>query len=174
MNKTSELPPLDPEFLVVERRPRQLHAHARGLLEHLRYIRSGGKARRYPVTKIKAAAAWLIESYARAGVSPSLEAARLVRELLRPAVGISTTPVRQRSEKAYWAAIEFEAGRSPDPKGKQPSAATLYSVAKHVRPRLPSRSSQKTAEAAVRGWRSLSHYKDNVALQRPGQLRVKN
>ena len=61
----------------------------------------------------------------------------------------------------------------PNPTGRQPSAATLYAVAKHVRPRLRNQyASQKTAEATVRDWRRRRHYGANVALQRPSALRV--
>ena len=40
--------------------------------------------------------------------------------------------VQETNEEAYWAAIRFEASKPADPKGKAPSAASLYSVAKHV------------------------------------------
>ena len=61
MKASAQLPPVDPEFLLVERRPETLRAYARGLLWHLRQIRAGGEARRYPITIIKAAAVWLVE-----------------------------------------------------------------------------------------------------------------
>ncbi len=67
MKAIAQLPFVGPEFLVIERRPEQLHAYARGLQQHLRQIRDGEKARRYPITTIKAAAVWLIKSYAAAG-----------------------------------------------------------------------------------------------------------
>jgi hypothetical protein len=68
-----QLPLVDPDFLLVERRPEKLHAYARGLLWHLRHIRAGGKAGGYPIATIKAAAVWLIESYSEALVAPAPE-----------------------------------------------------------------------------------------------------
>jgi hypothetical protein len=170
----AQLPLVDPDSRLVERRAEELHAYARGLLRHLRGIRAGEKAEGYPIATIKSAAVWLIESYAEAGIAPSPEAARLIDEIVQPHPGASTLPVRRSSEKAYWAAIEFEAGHRPDPTGKKPSVATLYALAKHVRPRLQNQyASQKSAEGTVRDWRRLPHYKANVALQRPSALRVK-
>ena len=174
MTSRVQLPLIDPDFCFVERRPEQLHAYARGLLQHLHHIRAGGKAGGYPISTIKAAAVWLIESYAEAGIAPAPEAARLIDEIVQPQPGASTLPVRRSSEEAYWAAIAFEAGHRPDPAGRQPSAATLYAVAKHVRTRVRKQyASQKAAEATVRGWRRLPHYRANVALQRPNALAVK-
>ena len=171
----AQLPPVDPDFLLVEHRPEALHAYARGLLQHLRQIRAGGKAKGYPIATIKAAAVWLIDSYAEAGIAPAPEAALLVREIVRPNRDASTLPVRRSSEAAYLAAIEFEAGHCPDPTGKDPSVAKRYAVAKYVLGLLRNKNaSQKTAEGIVRGWRELRHYRDNVALQRPAGLRVKS
>jgi|SRR5215469_17044821 len=163
-----QLPLVDPDFLLVERRAEKLHAYARALLQHLRAIRAGGKAGGYPVATIKAAAVWLIESYSEAQVAPAPEAALLVSEIVRPHRGASTLPVRRSSETPYWAAIEFEARHPPDPTGKEPSMAKRYAVAKYVLGLLKNQNtSQKTAEASVRGWRKLPHYRANVALQRP-------
>ncbi|MDR6305814.1 hypothetical protein GGQ85_003539 [Nitrobacter vulgaris] len=174
MTQPMQLPLVDPNFRFVERQPEQLHAYARGLLQHLRQIRAGGKAGGYHITTVKAAAVWLIESYAEAGVAPVSEMARLIDEIVQPQPTASTLPVRRSSEDTYWAAIEFEAGHHLDPTARQPSAASLYAVAKHVRARFrPQYSSQKTAEATVRGWRRLLHYRTNVALQRSSALRVK-
>jgi hypothetical protein len=168
------LPPVDPEFRIVEHRAEILHAYARGLLRHLRQIRAGEKAGGHPIATVKSAAVWLIESYAEADIAPAPEAARLIDEIVQPNRDACTLPVRRSSEDAYWAAIEFEAGKRPDPTDKEPSVATLYAVAKHVRPRLQNKyASQKTAEGTVRGWRRLPHYRANVALQRPSALRVK-
>ena len=165
---SAQLPPVDPEFRLVERRPEKLHAYARGLLQHLRAIRAGGKAGGYPVATIKAAAVWLIESYSEALVAPASEAALLVSEIVRPHRGVSTLPVRRSSETAYWAAIEFEARHRPDPTAKEPSVAKRYAVAKHILGLLKNKNtSQKTAEGIVRGWRKLPHYRANIALQRP-------
>jgi hypothetical protein len=171
--QTGQLPPVDPDFRIVERNAANLHAYASGLLQHLLRIRAGQKSQGYPIATIRSASVWLIESYAEAGVAPSPDAARLVDEIVKSNRGASTLPVRASSKDAYWAAIQFEAGKPPDPKGKRPSAATLYAVAKHVRPRLQNRhASQKTAEATVRDWRQLGHYRDNVALQRPHRVRT--
>jgi len=171
----AQLPPVDPDFLLVEHRPEALHAYARGLLQHLRQIRAGGKAKGYPIATIKAAAVWLIDSYAQAGIAPAPQAALLVREIVRPNRDASTLPVRRSSEAAYLAAIEFEARHRPDPAGKEPSVAKRYAVAKYVLGLLRNKNaSQKTAEGIVRGWRELRHYRENVALQRPAALRVKS
>jgi hypothetical protein len=166
--KRAQLPPVDPDFLIIERDQKQLDAYARGLLAHLRRIRSGHKARGYPIAMIKTAAVWLIKSYSTARVGPAPEAAQLIDEIVHPNRGASTLPVRRSSEAAYLAAIEFEAARQPDATGKAPSVATLYAVARHIRPLLQNpRASQKTAEGTVWEWRRLTHYRDNVALQRP-------
>ena len=175
MKADALLPLVDPDFRLVERRPERLHAYARGLLQHLRGIRAGRKAEGYPIATIKAAAVWLIESYAEAVVAPAPEAALLVSELVRPHRDASTLPVRRSSEAAYWAAIEFEAGHPPDPTGREPSSAKRYAVAKYVLGLLRNKNaSQKTAEGIVRGWRKLPHYRANVVLQRPAGHRVKS
>jgi hypothetical protein len=161
------LPVVEPGHLLVVRRPDELHAYARGLLEHLRRIRAGGNSEGYTITLIKSAAVWLIKSYARARIPPAPEAAELVYEIVQPDRDASTSPVRRSSEKAYWAAIAFEARQRRDPAGKKPSAATLYAVAQHVRPMLRRKgTSQKNAEGIVRNWRRLPHYRANVALRR--------
>ena len=171
----AQLPLVDPDFRLVERRPETLHAYARGLLQHLRAIRAGGKAEGYPIATIKAAMVWLVESYAEARVPPAPEATLLVSEIVRPHRGASSLPVRRSSETAYWAAIKFEAGQRPDPTGKEPSIAKRYAVAKHVLGLLKNRNgSQKAAESTIRGWRKLPHYRDNVRLQRPAAYRVKS
>lgn len=171
---SAQLPLVDRDFRFVERRPERLHAYARGLLQHLRGIRAGGKAEGYPIATIKAATVWLIESYAEALVAPAPEAAVLVSEIVRPHRNASTLPVRRSSETPYWAAIEFEANHPADPTGKEPSLAKRYAVAKYVLGLLKNtNSTQKSAEASVRGWRKLPHYRANVALQRPAAHRVK-
>jgi hypothetical protein len=140
----------------------------------LRAIRAGRKAEGYPIATIKAATVWLIEAYSQADVAPAREAALLVREIVRPNRNASTLPVRRSSEEAYWAAIAFEARHSPDPKGKEPSKAKRYAVAKYVLGLLKNKNgSQKAAEGTIRGWRKLPHYRANVALQRPAARRVK-
>jgi hypothetical protein len=171
---SAQLPLVDPEFRFVERRPEKLHAYARGLVQQLRRIRAGGKAGGYPIATIKAAAVWLIESYADAGIAPAREAALLVSEIVCPNKYASTLPVRRSSEEAYWAAIKFEAGQRPDPTGKEPSVAKRYAVAKHILGLLKNKNaSQKTAEGIIRGWQKLPHYRANVALQRSATHRVK-
>jgi hypothetical protein len=97
---SAQLPLVDPDFRLVERRPERLHAYARGLLQHLRAIRAGEKAGGYPIATIKAAAVWLIESYAEAIVVPAPEAALLIREIVCPHPDASTLPVRRSSEAA--------------------------------------------------------------------------
>ena len=92
---SAQLPLVDRDFRFVERRPERLHAYARGLLQHLRGIRAGGKAEGYPISTIKAATVWLIESYAEALVAPAPEAAVLVSEIVRPHRNASTLPVRR-------------------------------------------------------------------------------
>jgi hypothetical protein len=169
------LPLVDRNFGIIERRPEKLHAYARGLLQHLRRIRAGAKAGGYPIATIKAAAVWLIESYVEARTAPAREAALLIREIVSPNRKASTLPVRASSEEAYLEAIEFEARHAPDPTGKEPSKAKRYAVAKHVLGLLRKKdTSQKTAEAIVRGWRKLRHYRENVALNRLGAHRVKS
>ena len=166
------LPLVDPEFHFVERRPAMLHAYARGLLQQLRKIRAREKAKGYPIATIRSAAVWLIDSYVQAGIAPAPEAARLIEELIQPNQYSSTLPVRRSSERAYLEAIEFEAGHARDPAGKEPSIAKRYAVAKHVLGLLKKDTAQKTAEAVIRGWRKLRHYRENVALNRPAARRV--
>ena len=116
MTSRARLPLVDPNFRLVERQPEVLHAYARGLLQKLRRIRAGEKAGGYPITTIKAAAIWLIDSYVEAGIAPTPEAARLLAEIVQPKRDASTLPVRGSSEEAYLTAVEFEAGYRPDPK----------------------------------------------------------
>src|SRR4029077_10046088 len=97
----------------------------------------------------------------------------------------SSRKVQEDNDPAYWAAIQFEASKASDPKGKGPSVASLYAVAKHVLqlegaglprqgtriPRNPDsepdpNTAQKSAEATIRGWRKIDHYRQNVRLQR--------
>lgn len=171
MTQRMQLPPVDPDFGLVERRAEQLHAYARGLLQHLRQIRAKKKAKGYPITTIEAAAVWLIEAYTQAGIALVPEMARLISEIIQPKPDASTLPVRASSKDAYWAAIAFEAGHVPHPTARQPSAASLYAVAKHLRTLTSNQyTSQKTAEATVRAWRRLPHYRSNVAWQRRAPL----
>jgi hypothetical protein len=166
------LPPVDPGFLVSERRPEKLHAYARGLLQHLRRIRDGGKANGYPIATIETAAVWLIESYVDARTAPSHEAAALIREIVQPNPEADTLPVRASSKEAYPAAIEFEATQPPDPAGKSPSIARRYAVAKHILGLLRNETTIKTAESIIREWRKHQYYRANVALGRTEAARA--
>ena len=147
--------------LAQEDDPEVLAAYARGLWQQWQALSgAGGKPHaRYNKTVVKAAMVWLTQCYFEAGAPIPYELARLVRATISPDKKASTSPVRAASEVAYWAAIEFEAA-DPD--------ATQYAVAKHLREtgKLPTASSQKSAEATVRGWRRLTHFKDNVNLFR--------
>ena len=164
----ARLPPVDPDFLIEERDLGKLAACARGLLAHLRDIRSGQRANGYPITKIRAATVWLWEAYIAAGAAPAPEAAQLIQELLKANPKAGTLPVRPSNTDAYFAAIAFEAAHPPDETGKAPSVASRYAVARHIRQQGGKTfSSQKTAEAQIRGWRRLEHYRSSVNLLRP-------
>src|SRR5437016_5000240 len=145
------LPLIDPDYLIIEHDPDKLRAYARGLLHQLR-----NPSRSYSFEMVKVATVWLVGAYvdARVPLAPEM-----------------------------WAAIRFEATKPADPNGKAPSAASLYAVAKHVRegvglPQQRTRRSrnkdsepgsdaaQKSAEATIRGWRKLDHYRRNVLLYR--------
>jgi hypothetical protein len=171
VNSGAQLPLIDPDYLIVERRPERLHAYARGLLQHLQHVRAGKSAQGYPIVNIRSATVWLIKWYEATATPLTPEAAQLLDAIVPQDPEASTSPVRRSNEKAYWAAISFEALQHPDPRGKQPSVATLYAVAKHVYSGHPNRyASQKSAEATVRGWRRYPHYRYNVALQRRAPL----
>ncbi len=175
----SDLPAVDPEFMIVEQDPKKLDAYARGLLHQLRNPSS-----KYSLDTVKAATIWLVECYvdARAPLAP--EMAPLVAELIEVRGRPSTfRKVQAANEPGYWEAIQFEANHSPDPKGKSPSVASDYAVAKHVldtvgfpqqgkRRLSPVQSQpdpsgpQKSAEATIRGWRKIEHYRRNVEHRR--------
>jgi hypothetical protein len=155
------LPPLDPDYLISEHDPAQLHEYATGLLHHLRAIREGKPANGYGVGKIKAAADWLLEQYAEAKTTAPVEAVALWCELCstKPTPRARTgAPVQERLLPAYIEAYLFDAA--------EPEAPTLYSVAKHVRATSKSDWSQEAAEAAIRSWRKRRHYRDQVRLNR--------
>src|SRR4051812_10803570 len=105
----SRLPPLDADFLIDECDPRKLAAYAHGLLAHLQDIRFNRGANGYPITKIRAATAWLLE----AGAAPAPEVAPLIQELLKVNPKASTLPVRPSNKDAYFAAISFDAAHLP-------------------------------------------------------------
>ena len=173
------LPLVDPDYLIIERDPDRLRAYARGLLCQLR-----NPSPSYSLEMVKAATVWLVGAYIDARVPPAPEMHGLVAGVVKwkpPAS--SFRKVQEKNEIAYWAAIRFEARHPADPNGKAPSAATLYAVAKHVRegvglPQQRTRRSrnkdsepgsdaaQKSAEATIRGWRKLDHYRRNVLLYR--------
>lgn len=160
------LPPVDPDALLVERDPEVLDSYARGLLSACsadlrRRLNLPAPPGDYPIT---AAACWLIDAYADAGVPLSPSAALLVRQLLSPQSSASTSPVRAKSRDAFWAAIEFEADtgrKEPDQK------ITVYRVAQHL-VGLGFYEGQGAAENAVTRWRALPEYQSNVEFQRDG------
>jgi hypothetical protein len=135
---------------------------------------------------VKAATVWLVGAYVDAQIPLAPEMSALIAGVVKWQRQASTfRKVQAINEEGYWAAIRFEASKPPDPKGKAPSVASLYSVAKHVLqlkdagfprqgtripknideepdPNMP----QKSAEATIRGWRKIEHYRQNVRLQR--------
>jgi hypothetical protein len=135
---------------------------------------------------VKAATVWLVGAYVDAQVPLAPEMSGLIAGIVKwQRRGSTFRKVQEHNEEAYWAAIRFEASKAPDPRGKAPSAASLYSVAKHVLelegaglPRQGTRiprniesepdpnTAQKSAEATIRGWRKIDHYRQNVRLQR--------
>jgi hypothetical protein len=183
------LPIVDPDFLIIERDPDKLHAFARGLLNRLRK-----PSRSYSFEMVKAATVWLVGAYVDAQVPLAPEMSALIGGVVKWQRRSSTfRKVQEPNEEAYWAAIRFEASKPADPKGKAPSAASLYSVAKHVlelegvglpqqgtrRSRITDslpdpNTAQKTAEATIRGWRKIDHYRQNVRLQRDSIGHFKN
>jgi hypothetical protein len=175
------LPMVDPDFLIIESDPDKLHAFARGLLNRLRK-----PSRSYSFEMVKAATVWLVGAYVEAQIPLAPEMSALIAGVVKWQRRASTfRKVQETNEEAYWAAIRFEASKPPHPKGKAPSAASLYSVAKHVLElegtglpqqgtRIPRNidsepdpnTAQKSAEATIRGWRKIDHYRQNVRLQR--------
>jgi hypothetical protein len=172
------VPMVDPDFLIIERDPERLDAYARGLLYQMLHC-----SRSYSFEMVKAATVWLVDAYANAGVPLAPEVSRPVAGVVKWNRRASTfRKVQEKNQDAYWAAIRFEATCPPDPNGNAPSAATLYSVAKHVRegvgfPQQGTRRSrkrkqdsdpapQKSAEATIRDWRKRDHYQRNVLFQR--------
>lgn len=166
------LPPVERDGLLIEDDPKVLDAHARALWHQWQTGDTPGYSRR----AIKAAAIWLIDRYVDANAPPAYEAARLIRAIIESSPGgkslasISTiSPVRKTSEPAYWAALKFDAKHPPDPSDSQPSTATLYAIAKHVREGrflLNKSTSQATAETTIKAWRKVPHYRANVELYR--------
>jgi hypothetical protein len=183
------LPMVDPDFPITERDPVKLHAFARGLLSRLRK-----PSRSYPFETVKAATVWLVGAYVDAQVPLAPEMSELIAGVVKWQRRSSTfRKVQETNEETYWAAIRFEASKPADPKGKAPSAASLYSVAKHVlelegagfpqqgtrrrriKDEVPdARWPQKSAEATIRGWRTIDHYRQNVRLQRDSVGYFKN
>jgi hypothetical protein len=175
-----DLPLIDPDFLITERDPKNLHRFTRGLLNQLRK-----PSRSYSIEMVKAATVWLVGAYVDAKVPLAPEMYPLIAGVVKWQRPASTFRKVQRiNEEAYWAAVRFEASKPADPKGKAPSAASLYSVAKHVlelkgvgfqlqgtrKPRNLDvepgpEAAQKSAEATIRGWRKIEHYRQNVRLQ---------
>ena len=176
-----DLPVVDPDFLIIERDPEKLHRFARGLLSRLR-----NPSRSYSVEMVKAATVWLVGAYVDAQIPLAPEMSALIAGVVKWERRASTfRKVQAINEEGYWAAIRFEASKPPDPRGKAPSAASLYSVAKYVLQlkdagfpqqgtRIPKNideepdpnMAQKSAEATIRGWRKIEHYRQNVRFQR--------
>ena len=177
----SSLPIVDPDFLIIESDPDKLHMFARGLLNRLR-----NPSPSYSFEMVKAATVWLVGAYVDAQIPLAPEMSALIAGVVKWQRRASTfRKVQAINEEGYWAAIRFEASKPPDRRGKAPSAASLYSVAKYVLqlkdagfpqqgtripkniddepdPNIP----QKSAEATIRGWRKIEHYRQNVRLQR--------
>jgi hypothetical protein len=185
----ASLPMVDPDFPIAESDPTKLRMFARGLLNRLR-----NPSRSYPFETVKAATVWLIGAYVDAQVPLAPEMYPLIAGVVKWNRRASTfREVQEINEPAYWAAIRFEASKPPDPTGKAPSTASLYSVAKHVltlkEAGLPSQGTriprnideepdasgpQKSAEATIRGWRKIDHYRQNVRLQRDSSSHFNN
>jgi len=122
------VPMVDPDFLIIERDSDKLDAFARGLLNRLRK-----PSRSYSFEMVKAATVWLVGAYVDAQVPLAPEMSELIAGVVKwQRRGSTFRKVQETNEEAYWAAIRFEASKPTDPKGKAPSAASLYSVAKHV------------------------------------------
>lgn len=161
------LPRVDRDYLMIEDDPAVLDAYARGLWQQWQALEgqdNEAPAKRYTKETVKAAVVWLTGAYVEAEAPIPYELSRLVRAIIAPKRTTSTSPVRARSEKAYWAAIRFEATYPAS------APAPLYAVAKHLcdTSALQNKdASQKTAEATVKGWRKLEHYEANVRLYRP-------
>lgn len=173
------LPRIDPEYLLEECDRERLDAFSRGLLKQSRLLRAkSDKAEpRYSLVKVRAATTRLMMAYIDLGQTPPLEFAELLKVLIEPEKWTSTLPVRETSEKAYWAAIRFEAKQPADAERGNPSTASVYAVARHVREMklfLNKSISQKTAEATIKGWRKEAHYRDNVALHRTSKPFVRS
>lgn len=168
----AQLPRVDRDALIVEDDPQVLESYACGLWQQWQALegQGGAPAKRYPKETIKAAVVWLMGAYVDAAAPIPYELSRLVRAIIDPKRDASTSPVRASSEKAYWAAITFEAAYPAN------EPATLYAVAKHLRESgaLQNKdASQDTAEATVKVWRRLPHYQANVQLYRPLDRKAK-
>jgi hypothetical protein len=177
--EAASLPAIDPDYRLIERNPDKLHAYARGILQQLR-----DPKRIYSLELVKAATVWLVGAYVDARVPLAPEMHALVAGVVKANPRASALrQVQEKNEDAYWAAIGFEATHPADQKGKAPSTASCYAVAKHVLegvgfPQQRTRKSrnkdsapghnaaQKSAEATIRGWRKLSHYRQNVLFRR--------
>ncbi|MER8683952.1 hypothetical protein [Mesorhizobium sp. M1405] len=167
------LPHVDRDALIIEEDPEMLDAYALGLWQQWQALEGQGNeapAKRYSKETVKAAVVWLTGAYVEAEAPIPYELSRLVRAIIAPKKAASTSPVRASSEKAYWAAIRFEATYPAS------ARAPLYAVAKHLCDTgalLNKNASQKTAEATVKSWRKLGHYQANVQLNRPMEYKAK-
>ena len=122
------LPPVDPDFMIVQRDPVTLRAYARGLLHQVR-----NPSREYSFDLVTAATVQLVRAYVDARLPLPPEMTVLIASVVKCKKRASTfRKVQEKNEKAYWAAIRFEASQPADRDGKAPSAATRYAVAKYV------------------------------------------
>ena len=125
----AQLPRVDRDALVVEDDPKVLNAYAHGLWQQWQALNGVLPGREpvkgYPKTTVKAAVVWLMGAYVDAEAPIPYELSRLVRAIIKPKKDSSTSPVRATSEKAYWAAIRFEATHP------ESAPASLYAVAKY-------------------------------------------
>ena len=173
------LPLVDPDYLIMEHDPDRLRAYARGLLHQLR-----NPSRSYSFEMVKAATVWLVGAYvdARVPLAPEMDGliAGVVKWNRRAS---SFRKIQEKNEGAYWAAIRFEATNPAGPQrqstiggnalcsreacaggGWLPTAADAQIEKEDSMPGPDA--AQKSAEATIRGWRKLDHYRQNVFLQR--------
>jgi hypothetical protein len=176
------LPRIDPDALLTEDDPKVLDAYARGLWQQWQALDSDSSTSRKPGRKaetkytkvmVRAATVWLVDAYACEATPIPYELTRLIRAMLIPKgsneATASTSPVQRDSEKAYWKAILFAAQQTRQP--------TAYAIAQYLlsegllpvregRENLPNDAEgrRKSAEATVRGWLRLAHFKENVRL----------
>lgn len=168
------LPPVDPDYLLVEDDPEALNAYARGLWERLRYLnshpREKGKKNSYNIETVKAATVWLVGRFVDAKAPIPYELYRLIDALVEPKPDVRTgPPVHEENLRAYWSAIEFESRFPPDPRGRKPSSASRRTVAEHIQHLIVKEGRATAYDKAfenLKNWRDHQYYKDNVSFQR--------